>query len=452
MADSPAVNLPNVPNQGNSKKLLILAGIAGGILVVVLVLVFIVTTFFKGAAPVTITYWGLWEPESVYSTVIADYKRKNPRVTVKYVKQSPLNYRERVLSAIAKDGGPDIFRIHNTWLPMFKAGTAPVTKDVFTAQTFKSTFYPVASADLVSGGVPYAIPLEVDTLAMYVNQDVLTAGGVGIPITWDEFRTAAAKLTVRDSSGRIKTAGAAIGAAANVDHWQDVVSLMMLQAGVDMTGAVDSKAAADALAYYTSFVTVDKVWDETLDNSTLAFASGKVGMYFGPSWRYFDFKNINPNLNFKVVPVPQLTGGKTVNLASYWAEAVSKKSPNQAVAFDFLKFISSEEELTKLYTAEVKVRAFGEPYSRTRMATLLTSDPAAAVFVSQAPSAESSYLTSATNDGDTGINSRIAKYYLDAVNAMQKGGDPATALQTVAKGVAQVLQSYGVVSGGQTQR
>ena len=424
-----------------NKKILILAGV--GMLIFLAVLFFVVSLVFRTAAPVTITFWGLWEDASVYQQVIADYKRANPRVTVNYVKQSPLNYRERVLSAIAS-GGPDIFLIHNTWVPMFKAGIAAVPINTFSAASFKSTFYPTAVTDLTVNGVPYAIPTEVDTLGLYVNSDILTAGGVSVPTTWDEFRTAAQKLTVRDSKNRIKTAGAALGVAANVDHWQDIVMLMMLQAGVDLNNVVNSQAAVDALSYYTTFATVDKVWDETLDNSTLAFATGKVGMYFGPSWRYFDLKNINPNLNFKVVPVPQLTGGKTVNVASYWAAAVSKKSANAQAAWDFLKFLSSEAELTKLYSAEAKIRVFGEPYPKVNMGTLLAGDPGAGVFVSQAPTAKSWYLVSATNDGDTGINSRVSKYYLDAINAMIKGTDSKTALTTVASGVSQVLSAYGI--------
>ena len=95
--------------------------------------------------------------------------------------------------------------------------------------------------------------------------------------------------------------------------------------------------------------------------------------------------------------------------------------------------------MTKLYTAQSKIRTFGQPYSRVDMAGLLTSDPNVSPFISGAPTAKSSFLASLTGDGETGINSKISKYYLDAINSVLKGTDIKTTLETVSKGMSQVL-------------
>ncbi len=432
----PTISLPDF--SGNRKIILIGAVVA----VVIIGLLWLALSVFRKAAPVTLNFWGQWEDAGVYQEVIADYQKTHPSVTIKYTKQSPINYRDRVTAAITGESGPDIFLIHNTWLPMFKANLSPMPTDVYSPAAYKSVFYPVVGRDFISAGNAYAIPLEIDDLALYVNSDILTAAGVAAPTTWDgadSFVSVAQKMTVRDTNGRIKTAGAAMGTASNVDHWQDIVALMMLQAGVDLNTDPGSQKAQDAMAFYTSFATTQKVWDETLDSSTLAFSQGKVAMYFGPSWRFFDFKAMNPNLNFKVVPVPQLTGAEAINYATYWAAAVSKKSKNTKVAWDFLKFISGKDELTKIYSAEAKTRAFGEPYSRTDLANSLLTDANAGVFVNAAPKAQSWYLASFTNDGDTGINSQIGGYYKKAIDSMLRGTDAKSAMETVAKGVAQVL-------------
>lgn len=414
------------------KKILLFAG--AGAMILLLVLAVGLTVFLKNSAGTTLTYWGLWEPEAIYQTAIADFKKTHPNVTIKYLKQSPQNYLERVVTALAKNDGPDIARVHNSWVPTLKNNLAPVPASVFTVATFKNTFYPVMVSDLIVNNQIWAIPLEYDGLALYVNDDILKAAGQTVPTIWDGesgFLSVARKLTVKDANNRIVTAGAAMGTASNVDHWPDILALMMLQAG--------DKYNADALNYYAAFATGNRTWDETLDHSTLAFANGKVAMYFGPSWRYFDIKQINPNLNFRLAPVPQLVGGTTVNYASYWVEAVSKKSPNQKLAWEFLQFISSKDELAKLYTAEAALRGFGEPYSRMDMANLLAADPVVGPYIKAAPTAKSWYLASFTGDGDTGINSRIAKYYVDAINSVVKNGDAKTALTTAASGVAQVL-------------
>lgn len=426
-----------------NKKLLLM--IAGGIVVIFIVLLIVIIGILRGAGPVTLTYWGLWEPESVYSGVIADYKRIHPNVTVKYIKQSPINYRDRVVAAVNKENGPDIFKIHNSWLPTMKNSLSGVPPSVYSAANFKSTFYPVAVSDFTVSGIPYAVPLEIDTLALYINEDILRSGNAPIPTVWDgtgSFKEVAKRLTVRDVNGRITTSGAALGTAGNTDHWQDIVSLMMIQSGVNINQESNSQQAAQALSFYTSFAKgSERTWDETMDGSTLAFASGKVAMYIGPSWRYFDFKAMNPNLNFKVAPIPQLQSqSQTLNYATYWAEAVSAKSKNQKAAWEFVKYLSSKEVMTKLYTAQSKIRTFGQPYSRVDMAGLLTSDPNVGPFISGASTAKSSYLASFTGDGETGINSKVSKYYLDAINSVLKGTDIKIALETVSKGMSQLIK------------
>ena len=150
--------------------------------------------------------------------------------------------------------------------------------------------------------------------------------------------------------------------------------------------------------------------------------------------------------------VPQLTGADTVNYATYWAAVVSKKSKNQKVIWEFLKFFSSREELTKFYTAAAKLRGFGEPYPRTDMASLLLADPNVGPFINAGPTARSWYLDSFTNDGETGINSRIGKYYKDAINSMLRGSDAATVMETVTKGVGQILSIYQLQSSSTSAR
>lgn len=436
-----------------SKKILLIIG--GVLLLLIIIIIFVIRTLLGGLGPVSITMWGLWEPNSVYQTIITDYQRSHPNITIKYQKQSQIQYRDRLNTSLARDDSPDIVTIHNTWLPMFLNSIQSVPTDVYSSAQYKTIFYPVAVSDLSAGGKPYAIPLEIDDLVLYVNQDIFTSGGLSFPTTWEEFRNAADKLTIT-SGGKIQTAGAAMGTASNVDHWQDILSLMMLQAGVDMNTSPNSQAAQDALNYYTTLSTVDKVWDETLDQSTLAFAEGKVAMYFGPSWRYHDFDNFkktsNPNLNFKVLPVPQLTGGNTINFASYWAEAVSKKSKHPKEAFEFLKYLSSSAVLSKLYLAESQIRPFGEPYPRQDQAASLLSDPNVGPVIAAAPTAQSAYLVSATWDGDTGLNSKISKYYSDAINSSLRNGDAKSALDTVAQGVSQILTQYGIVSSSNSQK
>lgn len=416
------------------------------ILVLVAVLAFAAIKFglplLQGEGEITLTYWGLWEPESVMEQVIADWNEDHPNIKVNYSIQSKQQYRERVQSALARGEGPDILRYHVTWLPMLKNQLDPVPAEAMSASQFETTFYPVATTQLRSGTNYLGIPLEVDTLSLFYNKDIFQTAGKTPPTTWDELRRTAIELTTADETGKIQTAGVALGTTNNVEHWSDILGLMMLQNEADLSNPT-GPLAEDALTYYTIFNRIDQVWDQTLPNSTIAFASEKVAMYFGFSWDVFEIKNINPDLNLGVVEAPQLSG-TNVAWASFWAEGVNNKSEHKEEAWEFLKYLSSKEVLIKLYQAESQLRLFGEPYSRMEMASLLEGNPMAAPFVGQAPQAQTWYLCSRTHDN--GINDKMINYFKDAVNAVNANEDPDEALQTVASGVAQLLSQYGISS------
>lgn len=418
-------------------------------LLVLLILFGLGWTVFKFVLPrfqkqkeVTLTYWGLWEPETVMKGIIADWEKANPNVKINYLQQSPKEYRERLQSALARNEGPDIFRYHLTWLPMLKNELEPLPAEVMSTAEYESAFYTVAKENLRSGTSYVGVPLGIDTLALFYNQEIFQAAGKTPPASWDELRQTAIDLTTRDESGRIQTAGVALGTTANIDHWSDILGLMMLQNGVNLANPTGS-LAQDALTYYTIFNTTDRVWDETLPNSTLAFASGKVAMYFGYSWDILEIKKINPNLEFKVIPVPQLPDTQ-INWASFWVEGVSQKSENSKQAWEFLSYLSSKEVLQKIYQAESQTRLFGEIYPRADMANLLSDNPLLIPFVNQVVQAKTWYLCSRTFDN--GINDRMIKYFEDAVNAVNSGKSSTDVLDTTAQGVSQLLSQYGLGS------
>ncbi len=403
-----------------------------------------ISSVFQRSAPkgpVALTYWGLWEEDNLIKPVILEFEKQNPKIKVTYVRQSSINYRTRVLTQIREGVGPDIFRIHNSWLPMFENDLAPAPKDIFSVSEYQSLFYPVALSSFVKGDNIFAAPGEIDGLALYYNEELLL--GVGKPPkTWREFIDMAVRMTVKDpQTGQIQTAGAALGTASNVDHWQDILGLLIFQQpGVNIENPASS-AVSEVFRFYTGFVTDPrkKTWDVNLPKSTDMFAQGRLGFYFAPSWRAHELRQANPNLKFKVISVPQLSSS-VVNWATFWAESVSKTSQHPKEAWQFVKFLTSADSEKLMYQEASKVRLFGEPYSRVDLAQELANDPIVGAFVTQGPNYKFWYLSS--NTYDLGINDEMIKYFEDGINATLSGTDPQVALQTVAKGVKQVLDKY----------
>ncbi len=398
-----------------------------------------------GNKQVTLKVWGLWESSTTMSQIISDYKKVKPNVTIIYEKKAPQQYRESLQNQIQSGGGPDVFAFHNTWTPMLSGELAPVPSSVISGSDFSKIYYPTASVDLTNSAKKLVgIPMEVDGLALYYNTDIFSAAGItSAPTTWPELAQDAAKVTVKDTAGNIKTAGVALGTASNVDHFSDILGMMILQNRGDPKNPID-KSSADALDYYVNFAKgPNRVWDETMPSSTVAFAGGNLAMYFAPSWRAIEIKNANPLLNFNVATVPQLKlDERQVGWASYWAVGVSAKSQNQTEAWNFVKYLTQEQTLITLYNqaAQNPGRIFGEPYPRVSMAPKLASDPILGAYIESAPSMRSFPMASFT--WDNGLNDQIIKAYEDAINATVGGTPSSTALQTTAKNVANILSRY----------
>lgn len=398
-----------------------------------------------GGAPAqrtTIEYWGLWEPDAVMQEVIADFENNNPGITVNYVNQSHKDYRQRLETAIASGNGPDLFRYHATWVPMLGEDLAPIPSSVISTADFRQKYYPIASQQLQRNGQIVGIPAMYDGLALLYNKEVMTSVNEQPPQTWAELRILANKLTVR-SGNTLTRAGIALGTTSNVDHFSDILAVLMLQNGADLT-APNSAYTRDALLFYTNFAKQDRVWDETLPNSTVAFARGDVVMIFAPSWRIHEILVMNPDLDIGVAPLP-LLGDEKISWASYWAEGMSARSTKKEAAAKLLAHLTAADTLRKFYSAASETRAFGELYPQPALANELVDNQYAAAYLQDAPTAQSWYLSSNTHDN--GINDQMIKYYEDAINAIVKDGKGASdVLSTVDQGTRQVLRQYNAAA------
>lgn len=395
----------------------------------------------KDAGPVTLTFWGLWEDENLIKPEILEFQKQNPNITVNYNRQSSVNYRTRVQTQIRQGVGPDVFMIHNSWLPMFSADLYPAPSEVINIEDYRRMFYPVSEQSFVLGNSIYGASSEIDGLALFYNEDILNGVGGKVPKNWQEFMDLATRMTVKDESGQIKTAGAALGTTGNVDHWPDILGLLLLQQpDVDLKNLATPKVA-EVFSFYTGFVTDPKrkSWDVNLPNSTQAFAQGRLGFYFAPSWRAHDLRQINPNLKFKIAPVPQLSN-RQAGWASFWGFVVPARSKNSKEAWNFIKFMTSSQTEKLAYQQASSVRLFGQPYSQMSLAQEVASDPIVGAFVNQGPIYKFWYLSS--NTYDLGLNDEMIKYFEDGINATLQGQDPNSALQTVDRGAKQVLEKY----------
>ncbi|TSA44790.1 extracellular solute-binding protein [bacterium] len=354
---------------------------------------------------VTLVWWKPFDDYRQIQPLVDAYQKTHSGVQIQFVKKNIETYESELVNALASGTGPDIFSIHNDWLPKHKDKMAPAPDKTLSLRTFGESFVEAASTDLVADNKIYAIPLAVDTLALYYNRDMLSSAGIANPPrTWEELVAMAPKLVRQDNQGNFTRSAVAMGTADNVNRAPDILALLMLQNGtvfynptrevstLDQT-VNDSKGipyspGARALEFYTQFANPAKVtynWNNKSNNSIEAFANSQAAMIFSYSYLRATLQTKAPFLNYAVAPVPQIDPANRINFANYWAESVSKQSPNAAVAWDFLNYISQKSVLTKYYDV-VK-----QPSSRLDILQSQISDTDIGVFAENVLSAKSYY-------------------------------------------------------------
>jgi len=415
--------------------------------------------------PITITYWRVFDGPDAFEEIISRYKALHPFITINYKKLRYSEYESELLNALAEDRGPDVFSIHNTWMKKYQSKLAPMPESItmvypvtqgtikkevvpesrtaksISLKELKDNFVDVVSQDVIlDDGKIYGLPLSVDTLAMYYNKDLFNNAGISqVPAYWNkEFIQDVKKLTKQDSKKGLIQSGAALGGSKNINRYSDILAVLMMQSGATMmndngqvlfhttpsSNPTNYSPGLDALRFYTDFVDPVKesyTWNSELPNSLEMFISGNLAIMFSYSYDLETIKAQAPKLNFSVTKLPQIEGvpPTNINFANYWIEVVSKKSPVSNEAWDFVQFITKEEQ-AKLYTEKTK-----RPTALRSLVAKQKEDNEIGVFADQVLTAKSWYRgknVQAAEDAIAEMIDAVAKNPLDKIQEIISTG------------------------------
>src|SRR3989338_8683635 len=336
--------------------------------------------------PITLTWWGTFDNPANFTEIIADYKAVHPNINITYRKLRSEEFWIELINALAEDRGPDIFSIPNNELLGLMSKIEPLpptTKMAFqvtqkslglkeetlieiretkslTTGKIKEYFIDAVYNDVVRDGKIWGLPLSADTLVMFYNRDLFNNANLPLPpTTWTELQNYVKKLTYQDRDGNLIQSGAALGTADNITNSADILSLLMIQNGAQMTsgnkatfavvppgGSRTYNPGPEALLFYTDFSNQSKevyTWNYSFPSSLEAFTQGKVAIAFGYSYHlpYLDAAR-QGKLNYGVAKMPQIEGRPEVNSAKYWVHTVSKKIKNINEAWDFLQLVTTK--------------------------------------------------------------------------------------------------------------
>ena len=309
------------------------------------------------AAPVSIVYWQYYYESKVQviDQLIQKFRTENPNIKVEQVTFPYENYNQKVASSLPAGTGPDAINLFYGWLPLYvKSGyLEPLSPSEFSAETFKSGFFPFVEESVKFDGKYFSVPTAVRTLALLWNKNLFRDSGVDPerpPQTLDETVSLARKLSKYDGQGNVVQAGMAMQPSGQGHNW--IREVLIRQFGGTPYSADGRKVTYNAeegvaaLQWYIDRITKDKVgYPGFATDDVTAFKSQTAAMNIDGSFRIATLNAVK-DLDWAVAELPAHRGLKS-NYASFWTHGITAgtKGPKLAASLKFLKYITSADAM-----------------------------------------------------------------------------------------------------------
>jgi multiple sugar transport system substrate-binding protein len=308
----------------------------------------------SSSGPTKIVVWhGYQDVEGdAFKSLIDEFNKTHPDVEVSELYSSNDLVLQKVLTAVRGNSAPDVAYMFGSWSPNIAQIPQLVDMSQYVSQPDWQwdDFYPAEREAATVGDKVVGVPALVDNLAIVYNKTLFAEAGIEPPTaswTWDDFRSAAAKLT-DPAKGQYGWLIPADGSEDTVWHYIP----MLWEAGGDLLtadeqhAAFNSEAGVKALTALQQMAVTDKslYLDTTNENGTKLMNSGKVAMLVTGPW---DLSSL-PDIEYGVQVMPTFagsTGGhQTIAGPDNWVVFDNGDKKKQA-AIDFVKWLTAADQV-----------------------------------------------------------------------------------------------------------
>lgn len=308
------------------------------------------------ASSTTLTIWlmtGEISP-SVYNAVNTAFAAEHPGVKVNVEIQQWSGITTKIDTALASSAPPDALEIGNTDVPEYAAsgGLADLTSVEKQVNIKHGKWLGGLQQPAEVKGKVYAIPLLAgDRVVLYNEQMFAHAGIKSAPSSLDQLLADGNKLkktfTSRADFSALYFPGQYWYAALPMiwDHGGTVASYKngkwvgQLTSSASLAGLAEFKTVQNQLSSAPS-----RTVNTNLPDQDAVFAHGKAAMIIGGSWEVSAIEGYNKGLTGHIgeFAFPSYKGGAAPVFLGGSDIAVSKSSPNAALAEDWVKLMTDD--------------------------------------------------------------------------------------------------------------
>lgn len=314
----------------------------------------------SGSSSGPLSFWQFYAPggaikgQSQWFIDMVNVWNKNNKTQIKleYIPNADYVGGSKLQTAFASGQGPDIFVISpGDFLRYYNGG---VLQDLtpYIDKTAQSDFYPDVMGTRTVDGKIYAIPMEVEPMAIYYSVDAFEKAGLSekdIPQTWEQLLEVAAKLKTNKRYGIVFET--APGYYQNFTWYP-----FMWQTGADAVNSTTKKSGFNSDGVAQAL----KLWQDAIKQGVAPrtilgggggdivanLAAGYCAMQNVGIWGVAAMRDGAPNFKYGVFKLPLPPGGTYKTVAGGWAFVANAKgkNPEEAAKFCAWALASSQKD------------------------------------------------------------------------------------------------------------
>ncbi|MFD7707222.1 ABC transporter substrate-binding protein [Streptomyces sp. NPDC059785] len=260
-----------------------------------------------------------------------------PRIDLVHLPQPTYLNGFKLPSAFATGAGPDIFLLSPGDFLRYYNGGVLADLGAHMERAAVDDFGSSLDSRTVGGRI-YALPMEVEPLAVFYARDVWEKAGLSeadVPATWDELLAVGDRLRTRTRAGLVLE--------TSPGYYQNFTWYPWLWQGggevLDAHGEVvfDSRATRQALRFWQDAVRhgIAPRTPPTAGDVISGFKAGNVAMWQQGIWNVSSFKAFAPDYRYGVFRLPLPPGGRYVTALGGWSFCANARGRAPEAAAEF---------------------------------------------------------------------------------------------------------------------
>ncbi len=307
-------------------------------------------------APVTLIHWQ--HHSDSRSQVVEQFKARfedeNPNVTIDFQSIPWSDYWGKLASGIAAGAGsaPDVFQIPMGLVEEYVAGGSlvPISDLVMSAADIEATYLPWTVQRAKADGKYFGLPLDVQTLVMYCNNELFEEAGLDPTEPFLDHADFAekARLLTKKTGDEFDQVGCDVSYYC---VWLTTLFQQFLQrekGGIPWVDPATNKLVYndypeifDVFSWYVE-LSAD-VFDVAFMSGQDRFALGRAAINLSHPVYRGSLKMLAPDLAYTVNPFPPRSVGQELYTAgSHWMWVVGKWAPDYETAWNWVNYCTNK--------------------------------------------------------------------------------------------------------------